>query len=228
MPSDLLARCLSTEEQNAGVGDRQGHRWFVFDVDGTREAARQRAFPHTPDRPAPQQRLRPLGAPGSTGRTRGEGVRTRTPIVHRQTHLWVALVGTTGNEPDREDLRRATAAMQASIQAHDVPAERPVLCLDGPEGTGAVVSDLADVSSVTCGTNDTRLDRADIQARVHRPADQHLSRARCAGSAVRSLTAQIAPGHTRTHRAHHGSDPPGPGHTEQDTAGRTPPQRGRL
>jgi hypothetical protein len=40
---DLLARRLSPEEQDAGRWDRQGHRWLVFDVDGTREAARQRA-----------------------------------------------------------------------------------------------------------------------------------------------------------------------------------------
>src|SRR6266568_3972481 len=58
-----LARRLSTEESSAGLRDRQGNRWLVFDVDGTREAARQRALPQTPDRPAPQRRLRPLCAP---------------------------------------------------------------------------------------------------------------------------------------------------------------------
>jgi hypothetical protein len=65
---DLLARRLSTEEQDAGLWDRQRNRWLVFDVDGTREAARQRALPQTPDRPAPQRRLRPLCIPGYTGR----------------------------------------------------------------------------------------------------------------------------------------------------------------
>src|SRR6266699_6162928 len=74
----LLARRLSTEEQSAGLWDRQGNRWLVFAVDGTREAARQRALPQTLDRPAPQRRLRPLCAPGYTGRKRGEVVRTRT------------------------------------------------------------------------------------------------------------------------------------------------------
>ncbi len=32
---DLLARRLSTEEHAAGLWDRQGNRWLVFDVDGT-------------------------------------------------------------------------------------------------------------------------------------------------------------------------------------------------
>src|SRR5205807_4096730 len=63
---DVLARPLNKEEQSAGLWDRQGSHWFVFDVDGTREAARQRALPQTADRPAPQRRLRPLCAPGYT------------------------------------------------------------------------------------------------------------------------------------------------------------------
>ena len=66
---DLLARPLNKEEHMAGLWDRQGSRWVVFDVDGTREAARQRALPQTPDRPSPQRRLRPICAPGYTGRS---------------------------------------------------------------------------------------------------------------------------------------------------------------
>ena len=94
---DLLARRLSTEEHATGLWDRQGNRWLVFDVDGTREAARQRALPHTPDRPAPQRRLRPLCAPGYTGRKRGEVVRTRTTVLQMHTHQWVASFGNPGN-----------------------------------------------------------------------------------------------------------------------------------
>src|SRR6266851_1891447 len=44
---DGLARLLCPDEQEAGLLDRQGQRWTVFDVDGTREAARQRALPQT-------------------------------------------------------------------------------------------------------------------------------------------------------------------------------------
>ena len=67
---DLLARPLGKEEQAGGMFDRQGNHYLVFDVDGTREAARQRALPKTEDRPTPQRRLRPLCAPGYTGRKR--------------------------------------------------------------------------------------------------------------------------------------------------------------
>src|SRR5438132_11252341 len=49
---DLLSRPLGKEEQSGGLFDRQGNHFLVFDVDGTREAARQRALPKTGDRPA--------------------------------------------------------------------------------------------------------------------------------------------------------------------------------
>src|SRR5712691_233919 len=49
---DLLARPFRKEEQPGGLWDRQRNHFLVFDVDGTREAARQRALPKTADRPA--------------------------------------------------------------------------------------------------------------------------------------------------------------------------------
>src|SRR2546422_1522666 len=53
---DGLARPLCPDEQESGLLDREGHRWLVFDVDGTREAARQRALPQTDDLPVPKRR----------------------------------------------------------------------------------------------------------------------------------------------------------------------------
>src|SRR6266516_2290720 len=86
---DLLARPPRKEEQSGGMFDRQGNHYLVFDVDGTREAARQRALPKTADRPAPKRRLRPLCAPGYTGRKRGEVVRTRTTVLQAHTHQFL-------------------------------------------------------------------------------------------------------------------------------------------
>src|SRR5579884_2646117 len=54
---DLLARPLEKEGKPGGLWDRQGTYWSVFDVDGTRQAARQRALPCTPDLPPAQRRL---------------------------------------------------------------------------------------------------------------------------------------------------------------------------
>ena len=173
--SDLLARPLVKEEQPGGLWDRQGNHFLVFDIDGTREAARQRALPKTEDRPAPVRRLRPLCAPGYTGRKRGEVVRTRTTVLQAHTHQWFASFGNPGNGQYRAELRRAVAAIQSYVQAHSFPEARAILRLDGQYGTGAVVSDLAGFSYVTRGKDYRLLDRTEVQARLHLPADQHLT-----------------------------------------------------
>jgi hypothetical protein len=80
---DLLSRPLTTaaqEKQTGGLVDRAGNTWLVFDLDGTREAARQRALPQTDDLPPSFRRLDEVCAPGYTGRKRGQVVRTRTVI----------------------------------------------------------------------------------------------------------------------------------------------------
>src|SRR6266699_3124656 len=58
---------------------------------GTRQAARQRALPQSPELPPAQRRLRPVCAPGYTGRKRGEVVRTRTTLLQAHTHQWERL-----------------------------------------------------------------------------------------------------------------------------------------
>ena len=77
---DLESRPLSHEKQMGGLTDRAGNAWVVFDIDGTREAARQRALPQTEELPTACRRLDDVCAPGYTGRKRGQVVRTRTVI----------------------------------------------------------------------------------------------------------------------------------------------------
>src|SRR5215468_9203223 len=77
---DLLERPLSPDKQTGGLVDRVGSAWVVFDIDGTREAARQRALPQTEDLPAAFRRLDDVCAPGYTGRKRGQVVRTRSVV----------------------------------------------------------------------------------------------------------------------------------------------------
>lgn len=76
-PSDLLARGRIDEEPSVRLGDQMDSQWLVFDGDGKRDAARQRALPPTPERPVAKPCLRPSCAPGSPARKRGEIVRTR-------------------------------------------------------------------------------------------------------------------------------------------------------
>src|SRR6266567_7212207 len=58
-----------------GLWDRCAEPYVVVDVDGTRQAARQRALPHLPSLPAPHRRFDQVCAPGYKGRKRGEVVR---------------------------------------------------------------------------------------------------------------------------------------------------------
>jgi hypothetical protein len=46
-----------TNDSIGGIWDRQGRRSIVFDVDATRQAARQRALPTAPELPAARRRL---------------------------------------------------------------------------------------------------------------------------------------------------------------------------
>jgi len=94
---DLIARPLGKTKQAGGLWDRQGTHWLVFDVAGTRQAARQRALPCTPDLPPVQRRLSEVCAPGYTGRKRGECVRTRTTILQALCWLLSISVPKTGS-----------------------------------------------------------------------------------------------------------------------------------
>jgi len=94
---DLLSRPLSKEGQTGGLVDREGAAWMVFDIDGTREAARQRALPQTEALPPVFRRLDEICAPGYTGRKRGEIVRTRTVIGQAHTSQWLGSFGNRGN-----------------------------------------------------------------------------------------------------------------------------------
>jgi hypothetical protein len=94
---DLLSRPMVPERQTGGLMDRAGNAWVVFDLDGTREAARQRALPQTKDRPAAHRRLDEVCAPGYTGRKRGEVVRTRTTVSQAHSYQWLGSFGNRGN-----------------------------------------------------------------------------------------------------------------------------------
>jgi hypothetical protein len=173
--SDLLSRQLCNEEQTGGLWDRTGNAWLVFDVDGTREAARQRALPQTADRPTAQRRLRPVCAPGYLGRKRGEVVRTRTTVLQAHTHQWLGTFGNAGNGEYRAELRRAVTAIFGYLKRQQFLPGRAILRLDGQYGTGAVLADLVDVAYVTRGQDYHLLDRDEVQTRLHLPPDQHLT-----------------------------------------------------
>src|SRR5712692_9536956 len=174
--ADLLARPLDNERHTGQLVDRAGNEHVVFDIDGTRQAARQRALPQTEELPPAQRRLNQVCAPGYTGRKRGEVVRTRTVVSQAHSYHWLGSFGNSGNGRYREELRRALSAIRDYLQAHELSPVCALLRLDGQYGTGAVIADLADFSFVMRGKDYTVLDRESVQSRLHLPADQQFSR----------------------------------------------------
>src|SRR5256885_4241666 len=173
--ADLLARPLDKERHTGTLVDRAGNERVVFDIDGTRQAARQRALPKIEELPAPQRRLNQVCAPGYTGRKRGEVVRTRTVVSQAHSYHWLGSFGNRGNGLYREELRRALSAIRSYLEAYHLSPSSALLRLDGQYGTGAVIADLAGFPFVMRGKDYTVLDRPEIQSRLHLPADQQLS-----------------------------------------------------
>ncbi|WP_236601081.1 hypothetical protein [Ktedonobacter sp. SOSP1-52] len=156
--------------------DRAGNTWLIFDIDGTREAARQRALPQTDELPPPFRRLDEVCAPGYRGRKRGEAVRTRTTVAQAHSYQWLGSFGNRGNGRYREELRKELAAIRRYLAAYQLPQERTLLRLDGQYGNGAVLSDVAGFAFVTRGKDYHLLDHPLIQARLHLPPDQFQQR----------------------------------------------------
>src|SRR3989440_1052455 len=175
--ADLLARPVDTERHTGQLVDRAGNAHVVFDIDGTRQVARQRALPQTEELPAPQRRLNQVCAPGYTGRKRGEVVRTRTVVSQAHSYQWIGSFGNRGNGHYREELRRALTAIKGYLEAHHLSPISALLRLDGQYGTGAVITDLAGFPFVMRGKDYTVLDSPEVQSRLHLPADQQFSRA---------------------------------------------------
>jgi len=169
---DLESRPLTHDKQTGSLADRAGNAWVVFDLDGTREAARQRALPQTEDLPPAFRRLDDVCAPGYRGRKRGQVVRTRTVISQAHSFQWLGSFGNRGNGRYREELRQGLAAIGRYLTAHQLPQTRTLLRLDGQYGTGAVLSDLSGFAYVTRGKEYTVLDHPLVQARLHLPPDQ--------------------------------------------------------
>jgi hypothetical protein len=173
---DLESRPLTHDKQTGSLLDRAGNAWVVFDVDGTREAARQRALPQTEDLPPAFRRLDEVCAPGYTGRKRGQVVRTRTVVSQAHSFQWLGSFGNRGNGRYRIELHQGLSAIKRYLTAHQLPTGRALLRLDGQYGMGTVLADLAGFAYVTRGKDYGVLDHPLVQARLHLPPDQFQQR----------------------------------------------------
>jgi hypothetical protein len=172
---DLLARPLTEQdESSAGLQDRCGELWKVFDADGTRQAARQRTLPRSPDLPRAHRRMNAVCAPGYLGRKRGEVVRTRTTLLLAHTQQWFATFGHAGNGEYRGELLRVISVLRQYGCKQNLPLARLLLRLDGQYGDLAVVIDLLSrgLCFLTRGKDYGLLDLPVIQAHLQRSPDE--------------------------------------------------------
>jgi hypothetical protein len=137
---DLLAR--SPFSSPGGLFDRTGAQWLVIDVDGTRQAARQRALPQTEALPAPHRRFDQVCALGYQGRKRGEVVRTRTVVLQAHTHQFLGTFGGPGNGDYRSELQRAVEVITTYATQLALPLASVLLRLDGLYGDAAPLLDV--------------------------------------------------------------------------------------
>jgi hypothetical protein len=151
------------------------------DVDGTKQAARQRALPATPDLPPAHRRFDRVCAPGHLGRKRGEVARTRTTILQAHTHQWLGTFGNPGNGQYRQELKRARAVIATYAQALSFPLSHVVIRLDGLYGDAAPLADLLAKDSeegaegpavVVRGKAYYLIEQPAIKSRLQLPPDQ--------------------------------------------------------
>lgn len=170
--ADLGARRVPQQEE-AGWWDRTGQQWLLFDVDGTRAVARQRALPQASHLPPAHRRVAQVCAPGYRGRKRGEVVRTRTTVLHGATNHWIATFSGSGNGDLNAELVRALQAITTAAQMRGFATTSVIVRLDGLYGTGAFVARFqeAKLAFVGRGKEYGVLKDAAIQARLALPAD---------------------------------------------------------
>ena len=160
-----------TAETIGGLWDRQGHRHIVFDVDATRQAARQRALPCGPELPPTRRRLDAVCAPGYKGRKRGEVVRTRTTALQMHTR-WIGTYSGKGNGDYRGELAFALQAIGTYLRHFTFSSEMALVRLDGQYGDASVIAQIieAGVSLVTRGRGYQSLEHPQIlQILAHPP-----------------------------------------------------------
>jgi hypothetical protein len=167
-----------TSETIGGLWDRQGRRFIVFDIDATRQAARQRALPCSPELPPAKRRLDAICAPGYQGRKRGEVVRTRTTVLQMHTRQWVGTYAGRGNGDYRGELASALQAITTYLTHFAFLPQMALVRLDGQYGDAAVIAQviLAGVSLITRGRGYQLLEHPQIQAVLALPPTARVTR----------------------------------------------------
>ncbi len=159
-----------------GLVDRSGHRLLVFDVDGTRQVARQRALVSASEFPGPRRRMAAVCAPGYRGRKRGEVVRTRTTVLQAHTQQWLGTFSGAGNGDYAAELDAACQVIVAYLKAKGLRSAQALVRLDALYGTASPLAHIqqAGLGFLTRGRDYQLLDHPAVQARLGQPCDARV------------------------------------------------------
>lgn len=114
--------------------DARGHGWHVFDLDPTVTTLHHRALPAAEDLPEPRRRSEGTGAPGHSGRKRGDLQFRRVTVQHAGSGTWVHAHLSPGNGEGVVDFERALDTVVQTGERLGHPVERMVLRMDGEYG----------------------------------------------------------------------------------------------
>jgi hypothetical protein len=134
----LLGECSGVDEvmkhPASGTWDVLGQRWDVFDLDPTVTTLRHRALPEDDDLPEPRRRSQDTGAPGYSGRKRGDLQFRRTTVQHAGASAWLHAHLSPGNGELLVDLGLALDTIVATCDRLSVARSRALVRMDGEYG----------------------------------------------------------------------------------------------
>ena len=114
--------------------DAKGEAWQVFDLDPTVTTLRQRGLPADKDLPEPRRRAEDTGAPGHSGRKRGDLQFRRVTVQHAGSGMWVHAHLSPGNGEGVVDFERALDTIVETCERLEHPLASSVVRMDGEYG----------------------------------------------------------------------------------------------
>ena len=114
--------------------DARGEGWHVFDLDPTVTTLRHRALPAAEDLPEPSRRSRETGAPGYSGRKRGDIQFRRVTVQHAGSGAWIHAHLSKGNGDGVADFEPALRTVVDTCSELSHPLDRTVMRSDGELG----------------------------------------------------------------------------------------------
>ncbi len=114
--------------------DAVGERWHLFDLDPTVTTLRHRSLPRGEDLPDPRRRSEETGAPGHSGRKRGDIQHRRITVQHAGSGAWVHAHLSPGNGEGVTDFELGLDAIGVLCDRLGHPRSRALVRMDGEYG----------------------------------------------------------------------------------------------